>query len=521
LKIRHIPEGQPIPEWFLDTLQESLSQFASPNFEVSIFNNTTLQVVAGDGSNERSIAIGAPDNLTFGMRMITATVQAAAPGSLIVGDNDVYVLAHANSFVSNPTPPPHELDSTDYSFTLAILPPTQTPSGVGAQAYYRKVAVATWDGAKFTDVRNLLGATAFPRHAASHNPGGADALAWGTVLGAGTLAARPAASSANANLYYFASDASGGTLYRSNGSAWVQLAAGLTQAPNAHAAAHLAGGADAIAWATVNGVGTLAARPSAAGKAGYTYLATDVNSGTTYRSDGAVWLQQGAGSAQGYFLKQIIALSAGATYTPGSDVRALFVECIAGGGGGGGSSITGVGAVSVGGGGGGGGYAAAFLTALIQGVHAIAVGGGGGGGAAGANPGSAGDDTTFADTTGSVVVRAKGGAGGGAGNAPVGAPALGGAGGGGGPVAGAVGAIEEGGQPGQAGMALTNIGLIGGGGGSAAKGGGGGGQVGNQTNGAAGNSPGGGGGGAASGSSGANRPGGNGAQGIIIIWEFV
>lgn len=50
------------------------------------------------------------------------------------------------------------------------------------------------------------------------------------VLLRGTLAARPAAASANAGLYYLATDDNGGTLYRSTGAAWEQVAAAVTHA---------------------------------------------------------------------------------------------------------------------------------------------------------------------------------------------------------------------------------------------------------------------------------------------------
>jgi hypothetical protein len=63
-------------------------------------------------------------------------------------------------------------------------------------------------------------------HAGQHAPGAADPIDYSRVHLVGTLAARPAASTST-NLFYFASDADGGTLYRSNGSAWVKIAAGL------------------------------------------------------------------------------------------------------------------------------------------------------------------------------------------------------------------------------------------------------------------------------------------------------
>jgi hypothetical protein len=58
--------------------------------------------------------------------------------------------------------------------------------------------------------------------------------------------------------------------------------------PTAHAASHLAGGADAITWASVHGSGLLSARPAAGStNAGYLYFAED--SGVLYRSNGTTW----------------------------------------------------------------------------------------------------------------------------------------------------------------------------------------------------------------------------------------
>ena len=57
-------------------------------------------------------------------------------------------------------------------------------------------------------------------HAASHAPGGSDAL---TYTQSGTLASRPAAAAGNAGYLYFATDDNGGTLYLSTGSAWTRI----------------------------------------------------------------------------------------------------------------------------------------------------------------------------------------------------------------------------------------------------------------------------------------------------------
>lgn len=218
-KILHIPQGQPVDEWFLDELQEFISSIASANFIVSILNPTTVQVVAGVGNAQVSIGIANPAGSAMAWRWNTATVTAAAPGSLIVGDNDVYVTAYATVITTNASPPPRVLDTTpSLGFALMVLPPGTTPSGAGAQALYRKVAQATWDGAAFTAIKQTVGA-----------PGISNTVLAQALLLSGTLAARPAAGSVNQGFYYFAADVYGGTLYQSSASTWQQRTNGLQQ----------------------------------------------------------------------------------------------------------------------------------------------------------------------------------------------------------------------------------------------------------------------------------------------------
>jgi hypothetical protein len=69
------------------------------------------------------------------------------------------------------------------------------------------------------------GAAAVSAHATTHLPNGSDALAWGTIHGRGTLAARPAAGATNSGLRYVATDVYGGTEYQSDGAAWNQISA--------------------------------------------------------------------------------------------------------------------------------------------------------------------------------------------------------------------------------------------------------------------------------------------------------
>lgn len=68
-------------------------------------------------------------------------------------------------------------------------------------------------------------------HHASHEFGGSDVLDFTKTVGpSGTLALRPSFVN-RAGQYYFATDANGGTIYRSDGAQWLQAALGVTQTP--------------------------------------------------------------------------------------------------------------------------------------------------------------------------------------------------------------------------------------------------------------------------------------------------
>src|SRR6266576_3557043 len=138
-KIRHLAQGAPLPEWFLDTVQETLTDHVGGNFRITQASPTSLQVVAGPGGAQVTIAVTNPAGAVLGLRHIVATVSASVPGGLAVGTHDIYVIAAANAFANNLAPPPNELDNTDYSFGLKLLASGSTPSGSGSEAYYRKV----------------------------------------------------------------------------------------------------------------------------------------------------------------------------------------------------------------------------------------------------------------------------------------------------------------------------------------------------------------------------------------------
>jgi hypothetical protein len=290
-KHRDLNYGDRFPEAVADALMEFISTLCTPNFILSQVNTTTLRVAGSAGDGQVGCAVMGK------WRYNAANADAAHPGGAAATYN-VFVTASDNNFVASGGAPgtSPENDLTVYTFGLQILAVGSTP----ATALYRQIGSLTWDGSQITDFVQTVG---WGRHHQRHEPGGADALT--TYLFAqlttlqGTLLGRPTAAVANTGFTYLATDVNGGTSYRSNGATWTQQAAGVTQAPQAHETTHLAGGSDAIPWTTINGAGTLLARPTAAStNAGYTYLATDVNGGTLYRSDGATWTKEALGATE-------------------------------------------------------------------------------------------------------------------------------------------------------------------------------------------------------------------------------
>jgi hypothetical protein len=74
----------------------------------------------------------------------------------------------------------------------------------------------------------VVGSTQLASGAVGATQANLPSLAGGMLL-SGTLAAIPTAASTNSGFFYIATDANGGTLYRSNGSAWTQIAGGVSQ----------------------------------------------------------------------------------------------------------------------------------------------------------------------------------------------------------------------------------------------------------------------------------------------------
>lgn len=201
-------------------------------------------------------------------------------------------------------------------------------------------------------------------------------------------------------------------------------------------------------------------------------------------------------------------------YSPSLDSARFMVECVGGGGGGGGSQ-QGLTLRGAGGGGGAGGYSRLVVDAPFSSNYTVTVGLGGAGGAAGDNDGSPGGTSVFGNASLGDILSCGGGAGGegGQGTAVSGA-FLGGLGG-----AASGGDVDANGMTGEYGIVIGDSVQVSGRGGGSYFGDGGPSRraVNPGVNATA---PGAGGSGAASSTGSSNQPGGNGAPGVIIIWEF-
>jgi hypothetical protein len=214
----------------------------------------------------------------------------------------------------------------------------------------------------------------------------------------------------------------------------------------------------------------------------------------------------------GFTIHDVIVITATGTYTVPASVLALYVECWGAGGQGGGCATGSSLGTACGSGGGSGAYSAKWLTGLAA-SYAVTIGAGGSTSVAGANNGQAGGDTIF----GLSLVLAKGGSGG---LFSPNASPCGASGGAGGLAGSGVGDVLLGGFPGLPGFCTSPL-ICGGNGGG--NGGGAGSTLNGGTTGAgvAATGIGGGGSGVALNTINSSLKGGNGAPGLIRIWELL
>lgn len=170
----------------------------------------------------------------------------------------------------------------------------------------------------------LSGVTADQHHNQAHALDGADHTLSGAVAGhimaataattfalqapgtqvirAGTTAARPAATTVPAGTLYLATDDDGGTLFRSDGTNWVQCGLGVSESSSGGApdsASYVTTAAESglsnekVLGTTVIQAGVYASRPAASSvAAGTLYL--DTTNLQLYRSDASAWAKCGA-----------------------------------------------------------------------------------------------------------------------------------------------------------------------------------------------------------------------------------
>jgi hypothetical protein len=173
--------------------------------------------------------------------------------------------------------------------------------------------------------------------------------------------------------------------------------------------------------------GTAAARPATPSAAAGTlsfYFASDTEVLSIYDWNDAAWQNVSSGAAAGSLIGiQTITTTGAGTYTPTTGTNSIVIELVgAGGGGGAVASPTGTN-TAIGLGGGGGAYVRKRLTAAFSGAS-YSVGAKGTGGTAGANAGNNGGDTTFTATGGGGAVYTAGGGGGGSAGSAAAAPTV-------------------------------------------------------------------------------------------------
>lgn len=226
-------------------------------------------------------------------------------------------------------------------------------------------------------------------------------------------------------------------------------------------------------------------------------------------------LMQFAGT-QGLALKSFQTFTGDDTWNRTAGVTRVLIEVQGPGGGGGGAEATSAGEASAGAGGGGGGYARKFLDVSSISSSNITVGSGGNGGS-GNNSGNSGGNSSWADGTNTVMANG----GGGGGRNGTGSGNLAGSGAGGGSASGGDINMPGGGSDFRLRLGEDNLGAASAGGDSVlGKGGAGEAGISGGSNGNNGGNYGGGGGGAFNGPGVGAKSGGDGADGVVIVWEF-
>lgn len=132
--------GSALPQDFLDTIQEMLGTYISPNATVNVLSDTIVQIPAGSDNDQVTLAINGH------WRYNTLAANATHPGGA-AGTYTLWATGTANSFTVGPP----EVDSTNYAFSLAI-----TGGSAPATPLFRQIGYVEWDGSRITDAGLLM-----------------------------------------------------------------------------------------------------------------------------------------------------------------------------------------------------------------------------------------------------------------------------------------------------------------------------------------------------------------------------
>lgn len=127
---RNLDTGNVLPAGFLDALEETIGTYASPNLRLSASGTTALQIAAGTGNAQRSIAIQGQ------WRFITAATAATAPAQA-AGSYPIYLVSQANNTAQE------DGGTFNYAFSLKL---STTPTGTGSEAISIQIGTYDWDG---------------------------------------------------------------------------------------------------------------------------------------------------------------------------------------------------------------------------------------------------------------------------------------------------------------------------------------------------------------------------------------
>jgi hypothetical protein len=147
------PRNAVLESWYVRALDKFLSSMAE-DFTIRSAASAPLTTIEVPAGVDRADGHAAAISVNGLWRFRDTTVQRAHPGGA-AGTYLIFVVAKANSISSVPQP---FTDNTDYNFDLRIVANGTTPPIVaGTVDAYRRVGNLDWDGAKITRLEQEVG----------------------------------------------------------------------------------------------------------------------------------------------------------------------------------------------------------------------------------------------------------------------------------------------------------------------------------------------------------------------------